>query len=68
MEIVTPTIKGAYNLKTTQRDIESMMVGLSLRDHITNTEIKVLKLRTGRKWSWVGYIAHHVTHVKALPG
>ncbi|XP_050310861.1 uncharacterized protein LOC126746595 [Anthonomus grandis grandis] len=48
METMTLTVKSANKLRTTQRAIERMMLGISLRDHITNESIRqrTLKLKT----------------------
>lgn len=40
METLTPTIKPINKLRKTQRSIERIMLGISLKDHIGNTEIR----------------------------
>lgn len=63
-ETLTLTKRTAQKVGVTQRAMERSMLGLSLRDHITNTE---LRRRTGvtdaveqiakLKWNWAGHIA-----------
>ncbi|GJQ77527.1 hypothetical protein Trydic_g20916 [Trypoxylus dichotomus] len=63
METMPLTLKSATNLKRTQRSIKRVMVGISLRDKITNHEIRQ---RTGveditervarNKWIWAGFL------------
>ncbi|GJQ84465.1 hypothetical protein Trydic_g15671 [Trypoxylus dichotomus] len=51
-------------LKTTQRAIERVMLGVSLRDKITNHEIRqstgvedVMERVARNKWRWPGHLA-----------
>lgn len=64
METMTLTVKSANKLRTTQRAIERTMLGIGLRDHITNENIRqrtkvedVITRIAHLKWSWVGHVA-----------
>lgn len=64
METMTLTIKSANKLRTTQRAIERLMLGISLRDHNRNEQIRrktkvedVMKAIATMKWRWVGHVA-----------
>jgi len=69
MEATTLTVKLANKLRTTQRAIERMMLGISLRDHITNASIRqrnkvenVITSIAHLKWSWTGRPEMYKTH------
>lgn len=64
VETMSLTIKSAAKLRTTQRAIERGMLGISLRDRITNEEIRrrtkvedVIEKTARAKWRWAGHIA-----------
>lgn len=64
METMALTVKSANRLKITQRAIERTMLGIHLRDHIRNEEIRsktkvkdVMERIATLKWSWVGHVA-----------
>jgi len=55
----------AKKLKVTQRKMERSMLGVSLRDHIRNEELRrrtdvtdVVVHAAKLKWNWAGHVAH----------
>ncbi|CAH1224416.1 unnamed protein product [Diabrotica balteata] len=64
METMTLTELSANRLRTTQRAIERAMLGVSLREHIRNEDIRsrtkvedVIGRIAQMKWNWVGHVA-----------
>lgn len=63
METVSLTVKTTNKLRVTQRDIERIMLRISLRDRIRNEEIRRTKVEdviariAKLKWNWVGHVA-----------
>lgn len=64
METTCLTVKSANKLRVTQRAIERIMLGISLRDHIENQEIRrrtkvkdVITTIADLKWRWAGHVA-----------
>lgn len=63
-ETLTLTTVSANKLKRTQRKMERSMLGVSLRDHIRNEEIRqrtgvtdVIARIARLKWNWAGHLA-----------
>lgn len=63
-ETLTLTVKSAEKLRVAQRAMERAMLGISLRDHIRNSEIRkrsrvtdVMRTISELKWNWAGHIA-----------
>jgi hypothetical protein len=63
-ETLTLTQKSANKLRVTQRAMERAMLNVSLRDHITNRQIRqrsgvqdVIERTTRLKWNWAGHLA-----------
>lgn len=63
-ETLTLTKKAVQKIKVTQRAMERLMLGLTLRDHITNDELRrrtrvidAVERIAILKWNWAGHIA-----------
>lgn len=63
-ETLTLTKRSANRLRTTQRAMERAMLGVSLRDHLTNEEVRrrsgvqdVIEKIVTLKWNWAGHLA-----------
>ncbi|XP_045460954.1 uncharacterized protein LOC123671253 [Harmonia axyridis] len=66
-ETLTLTVTSAKKLRVAQRKMERSMLGVSLRDHVKNEDLRV---RTGvtdviyqiarLKWNWAGHVARMV--------
>ena len=63
-ETLTLTKASAKKIRTTQRAMERSMLGLTLRDRITNTELRrrsgvtdAIKKISNLKWNWAGHVA-----------
>lgn len=63
-ETLTLTTASARKLRTTQRKMERSMLGVSLRDHIRNEDLRrrtgvtdVIQQIASLKWNWAGHVA-----------
>ena len=63
-ETLTLTLTSARNLKVTQRKMERSMLGLNLRDHVKNEDLRrrsgvtdIIERIAILKWNWVGHMA-----------
>lgn len=63
-ETLTLTKTSANKIRTTQRAMERSMLGLTLRDRITNTELRrrsgvtdAIERISTLKWNWAGHVA-----------
>ena len=64
LETMTLTANTIHKLKCTQRSMERQMLGISLRDRVPNTEIRlrtklvdVIDRIAKSKWQWAGHVA-----------
>ncbi|KAM0735271.1 LINE-1 retrotransposable element ORF2 protein [Formica fusca] len=64
LETATLTVSSANRLRVCQRAIERAMLGISLRDHIPNKEVRrrtritdVVERVARLKWQWAGHVA-----------
>jgi len=62
--VITTKIK--HNLKVHQSAMEKRILGISLKDHKTNTWIRektkvlvIMKRISSLKWQWAGHVARH---------
>lgn len=64
LETMTMTARSVNRLRVSQRAMERAMMGISLRDHIRNEDIRrqtritdIVERIANSKWSWAGHLA-----------